>query len=433
MKAQANLDRQIVAVDLDDTVHLLVELTAPPAPNTTGRPPLDLVAVLDRSGSMSGDPLEGVKAAAELLLRLLAPGDRLALVTFDDEVVLELPLAHHGDEALPVIRGIDVGGSTNLSGGWLKAREVLADARPGATRRIVLLTDGEANAGITGADALADLAHAAAENDITTTTIGYGEYFDEDVLAAMASAGRGNTYWAAGADETPQIFAQEFDGLAAVVAQNISLEIRPAEPVEVIAVLNDYRATPVAGGVQIAVGDAFADEERRVVVKLGVPGLSTLGPVVVAEVVLRYVLIGEAVQQHTVTMPIMVNVGTADAADAVELDPAVVEEVLTLVAARTRKVARRAVNDGRTDEAQAMLRRGSAELRRSAATASSPAKLLADADAMDQAATDLEDVAKAASTSKAMWSLETTASTGRSSRTTGPSAGDAIGRNGDDS
>jgi Ca-activated chloride channel family protein len=427
VKAHANLDRQIVALDVDDTVHLLVELTAPPAPNALERPPLDLVAVLDRSGSMSGDPLEGVKAAAELLVRLLGPADRLAVVTFDGEVALELPLAHHGDEALAVIRGISVGGSTNLSGGWLKAREVLADARTDATRRIVLLTDGEANVGITGADALADLAHEAAEGGITTTTIGYVVHVDEEGLAAMAAAGRGNTYWSAGADETPQIFGQEFDGLAAVVAQNVSVEIRPSDSVQVVGVLNDYRVTTVDGGVQVAVGDAFADETRRVVAKLWVPGLSALGPVVIAEVVLRYVLIGGSVQQHTVTFPILVNVGTGEEARAVAQDASVVEEVSTLLAARTRRAARRAINEGRTDDAQSLLRSGSVELRLAASSVSDPAKLLADAEAMDQAATDLEGDANSASTAKEMWSLQMTASTGRSTRAVGASADDLDG------
>jgi len=76
------------------------------------------VIVLDRSGSMSGAPLESVTAATAQLLQLAGPDDRVAVVAFDDEVRLVLPLAHHEPaSASRAVRAIHVGGSTNLSGG----------------------------------------------------------------------------------------------------------------------------------------------------------------------------------------------------------------------------------------------------------------------------------------------------------------------------
>ncbi|MEQ1701157.1 MAG: VWA domain-containing protein, partial [Ilumatobacteraceae bacterium] len=145
MQPTLKFDRTLVTVLLDEVVHVLLELTAPPAV-AVQRAPLDVVVVLDRSGSMSGAPLDSVTAATAQLLRLAGPDDRLAVVAFDDEVQLVLPLAHHEpDAASRAVRAIGPGGSTNLSGGWMKGLELLTTApRPEALRRVIVLTDGHA-------------------------------------------------------------------------------------------------------------------------------------------------------------------------------------------------------------------------------------------------------------------------------------------------
>ena len=83
MQPKITFDRTIVTVLNDAIVHLLVELTAPPAPDTD-RPPLDVVLVLDKSGSMNGAPIESVKAAVAHFLRLVGANDRVGVVAFDE-------------------------------------------------------------------------------------------------------------------------------------------------------------------------------------------------------------------------------------------------------------------------------------------------------------------------------------------------------------
>ena len=102
----------------------------------------------------------------------------------------------------------------------------------------------------------------------------------------MAEAGGGRSYFAATPDDAPGIFAEEFEGLTSLVAQNVSVEIRPSEAVEVVGVLNEFPQVAVEGGVQIQLGDAFADEERRVLFALRVPDLARLGVEKVADVVI---------------------------------------------------------------------------------------------------------------------------------------------------
>jgi hypothetical protein len=63
---------------------------------------------------------------------------------------------------------------------------------------------------------------------------------------------RGRAHYAATPDAAPAIFAEQHDGLTRLVAQNVSVEIRPSTDVELVAVLNDYPAVPVDGGVQLA-------------------------------------------------------------------------------------------------------------------------------------------------------------------------------------
>jgi len=119
LSASVRFDHQLLAVEREHRVHYMLELTAPKAPATERRP-LHLALVIDRSGSMAGPKLEVAKACAAYLARRLTPTDELAVITYDDEVRLELPLAAVGSDQLALehaLHRIEAGGSTNLSGG----------------------------------------------------------------------------------------------------------------------------------------------------------------------------------------------------------------------------------------------------------------------------------------------------------------------------
>jgi Ca-activated chloride channel family protein len=280
---------------------------------------------------------------------------------------------------------------------------------------VLLLTDGQANVGMTAPDQLAALAARSAAAGISTTTIGFGDHFDEDLLRAMADGGRGNARWAQGTDEAAGVFLDEFDGLAAIVAQNISVEIRAADPVEVVAVLNDYPVCQVEHGVQVTMGDAYAGEVRRLVFALHVPGLSAMGPATIGELVLRYVEVGDAVAMHTITTPIVVNIVDPDAVG--NPDPRVVEEVWVLKAAQARRAARDDANRGDHGSAAAHLKQAAAELRHAALAAPAPDRLLEHASALDEAAVTLDEGTYAAATSKQLFYDARAASQNRPTRT----------------
>jgi Ca-activated chloride channel family protein len=371
MHVSVRLDHALLAVDGEHDVHAMLELSAPEAPGDSERAPLRLALVLDRSGSMAGAKLEVAKRCAAWLVGRLHGSDELALVAYDDEVRLLAPL---GQVTRPELRaalaGVGPGGQTNLSGGWLKGLEELRRAPAKVPRKIVLLTDGLANVGITDAGQLAGLAEGAYRDGIGTTTIGFGEGFDEDLLTQMAGAGGGNAHYAPTPDAAPGIFAQELEGLTSLVAQNVSVELQPVAAVELLTVLNDYPAAPVAGGVQLALGDAYGGERRRVVFALHLPHLAVLGPTKVADCVLRYVSVGDEVAEHTVTIPVVANLVSADEAAAAARDLEVQEEVLVLQAARARDEAIRLADTGDYRGARATLKNAAATLRSLAPTLS---------------------------------------------------------------
>lgn len=379
MKASIRVDHKLLAIETEHSVYAMLELEAPPAPEKK-RPALNLALVLDRSGSMTGPKLEVAKRCARYLVQRLAPDDKLALITYDDEVDLLASLAPVEAWLDVAIASIYPGGCTNLSGGWLKGLEELRRAEKGQPCKVLLLTDGLANEGVTDPAQLTKMAAEAARAGIGTTTIGFGDGFDENLLTAMADAGGGNSHYAETPEAAPGIFAKEFEGLVSIVAQNVSVEIRPTKDVKVLRVLNQYPHTLIAGGVQVNLGDAYGAERRKVIFELHIPRMAALGAKKVADIVLRYVSIGDEIATHEVTIPLKVNLVSADEAAAQAPDAEVTEEVLVLKAAHAEDEARKLADSGDYDAAQRVLAEAADELRRKSTHARYRSRLEAEAE-----------------------------------------------------
>jgi Ca-activated chloride channel homolog len=330
MKTNITLSNGHVLQDSPSTVNVLVSISAPPAP-TIEKAPVDVIIVADRSGSMGGSKLNSVREAIASLIRQLAPQDRLGVVTFDHgvDVVVELG-EHNSADATTKIRGIRSGGNTNLSGGWLKACEILTKSRrPEAIARIVVLTDGHANSGIVEPDAVATMTSGAARNGITTSVIGFGDDYDEEFIALMADAGQGNDYFCAGPDQALDVFAAEFAGLATVVAQNISVVARATNEATSIRLLNQQVTSGDEHDLRVAIGDAFGEETRRCVLAFDISSQTEPGLKHIADITVRWASVVGDPQLHEVTFPVEVTV-TADFALVGEDDLRVVEEVRKL-------------------------------------------------------------------------------------------------------
>lgn len=227
MRISAHLDMDVIAVETDDQLSVLVEMTAPPAPaRETARPASTLEVVLDRSGSMSGDRLNGAKTALIGLIDKLDPTDNFGLVVFDDRVEVVVPAGPLRDKSgvKAAISWVEARGSTDLSSGYLRGLQEVGRIAGQAGATVLLISDGHANAGVTDPQTLGGVAAKAQGDNITTSTLGYGLGYDEKIMSAIARGGSGNELFAEEPDTAGALIAGEVDGLLSQSAQAASLD-----------------------------------------------------------------------------------------------------------------------------------------------------------------------------------------------------------------
>lgn len=357
MHVNAHLDVDLVALEQADEVTVLLELTAPDADGGAPRPPATVQVVLDRSGSMGGGRLEAAKTALCALVERLDAGDRFGLVAFDDVVDVVVPTGPLTDRRAVqrAIALLQPGGSTNLSGGLLRGVQEARRAASGRRATLLLLSDGRANHGVTDPAQLAAAAAAAQRAGVATATIGLGLGYDEHLLSEIARGGGGNHVFAAAVDEAMPAVAGEVEGLLSCTAQAASLLVRPAAPVQTVALMNDLPAVAVEGGVMIELGDLWASETRKLLLRLGVPALGAHGLARIATLELRYVAL-PALQEERIDLPLHVNVVPGDQAAGRVPDPKVRTELTFLEVQEAKRRAAEHMRRGDQEAVQEILR-----------------------------------------------------------------------------
>ncbi len=360
MHVNAHLDVDLVALDSEDTVTVLLDLQAPASPEAGApRPEHTAVVVLDRSGSMGGRRLAAAKRALIELVARLDDRDRFGLVVFDHNAQVAVPAGRVGDLGRDRLRrsisAVRSGGSTDLSSGYLRGLQEARRVCTATGATIVLLSDGHANAGVTDPEQLKQVAGNAAKQQISTSTIGIGTSYDESILAAMAEGGLGNHAFAEHSDAAAAAVAGELDGLLTKTVQAANLLIRPTGDVASVRLMNDgLSAQGVEGGVLVELGDFYGGEQRKLVLALQVPAVAALGLAQVGSLALTYVEL-PSLEQHTITLPISVNVVPADIAAGRVPDPVVEREKLLQSAQAAKKQAEEALRRGDIDGARGSL------------------------------------------------------------------------------
>ena len=223
-----------------DATHVLVRLVAPAQPVTENsasaqRAPLDLALVIDRSGSMSGDPLKAALESSVRIIQGLRSDDRIAVVTFDDHVQVVQPLVAVGDahDLVNRVRLIESGGSTALFDGWQEGVKQLAPfVKKERIARVILLTDGQANHGLVDEAKIFEHVAKAAGAGITTSTVGLGHGFNETLLTGMAKAGEGAANFGQTADDLSEAFEEQFAILSNSFLRQVKITVQGGSDVQ---------------------------------------------------------------------------------------------------------------------------------------------------------------------------------------------------------
>lgn len=359
MRANFALDYDILTVEQAHKLYLMAYLSAGPAPQDRQRRPLNLSLVIDRSGSMAGEKIDYTRQAAQLLVQNLGVRDMLSIVLYNDsvETLLTPEYVQRKDLINQRIGTIKPGGTTNLSGGWLEGCSLVAQhLSREALNRVILMSDGLANRGVTSRDQLIALARQKLSEGISTTTMGLGNDFNEDLMIEIASAGGGAFYFIESPEAAPLIFQEELRGLLSVVGQNLVISIEQTEHVSQVTQLNAYPTHTEGRTVAYRLGDVFGDEVKALLLELTVPAIREIGQRRIATLHFTYDELSETgTQRRTWELPVHVNI-QADAQRALPANVEVQRSVLLLRAAQARKSAVDAADHGRYQEASQVLR-----------------------------------------------------------------------------
>ena len=222
-----------------EATQVLVRLVSPAQPTSNQeeapRAPLDLALVIDRSGSMGGEPLAAALESASRIVRGLRSDDRVAIVAFDSAIEVVQPLTTASDREAIVarIKEIDARGSTDLFGGWEEGVKQLAPfTRKDRIARIILLSDGQANQGVVNESEIFARVTKAAGAGITTSTVGLGHGFNESLMTGMAAAGEGVANFGQTADDLDEAFEEQFAILSNSFLRQVKVSVQGGSDVQ---------------------------------------------------------------------------------------------------------------------------------------------------------------------------------------------------------
>lgn len=306
----AQLDRGAILHNGDGTVRVEVTMDAPASQESQAYQPSDIVVVVDTSGSMEGEKLFVAQQSLRALFARLQPEDRLGLVEYSDYARVSIPLQNATplakDSFYSTAFGLRATGSTNLSAGLDAAITLLSSQRSlNRSSRILLLSDGLANAGDSSLQGLTERARSAALIGITVTTMGIGTDFDESVMTALSTAGTGAFYYIAKMEYLPEFFDAELRSSRDTYAKSASIHVTTAIGVSVVDAMGLPVETRNGNEHIIRVGNLYSNRKRSVWLTLYVPSYN-LGPHELGTISLDYERLGQPQRVSVGNLPAVV-------------------------------------------------------------------------------------------------------------------------------
>ncbi|KAK9676690.1 hypothetical protein RND81_11G093600 [Saponaria officinalis] len=271
-----------------DDFTVLIHLKAPVAGSQHCRAPVDLVTVLDVSGSMAGTKLALLKRAMGFVIQHLGPHDRLSVIAFSSTARRLFPLRRMTDtgkyQALQAVNSLSSNGGTNIAEGLKKGAKVMLDRKcKNPVSSIILLSDGQDTytiTGPTGAQSRTDYKSLIPSSiqQIPIHTFGFGADHDAVSMHSISECSGGTFSFIEVEGVIQDAFAQCMGGLLSVVTQELivsvaciypTLELRSIEAGSYLVRLSDNGRKGV-----INVGDLYAEEDRHFLATLNIPNSS---------------------------------------------------------------------------------------------------------------------------------------------------------------
>mmetsp|Transcript_9730 Transcript_9730/g.22333 ORF Transcript_9730/g.22333 Transcript_9730/m.22333 type:complete len:628 (-) Transcript_9730:51-1934(-) len=268
----------------------LVTIQAPTANSEQERQAMDLICVLDVSGSMRGDKLRQVQDAVRFVIDQALPTDRLGLVTFNSFAKRALRLRRMDtegrDEAIAETLRLSAGGGTSIASGLETAVQVMEQRRQrNRVSAILLLTDGIDGSARHRLPSLVGRARAAG---CALYTFGFGADHDAGLLSEVAEQAETPFTYVEDTEHIREAFAGAVGGLASIVAQRVELTLAGHVALKAVHTAFAVQRASESSAV-VSIPDIFAGERRDVVVELVVPAAGgAAGTTVLLEASARY-------------------------------------------------------------------------------------------------------------------------------------------------
>lgn len=220
------------------------------------RLPMNLVVVVDHSGSMASDlRLEKVKTGLHTLIDSLEDADRLSIISFDDLVTVDAPFTATLDRPNlhTVVDALEPRGATNIYDGLRAGLDALGEPPNERQNRVIFLSDGRATAGNTDPVAIKEMALGYVSRGIGLTTVGVGLDFDVALMRGLAESGAGNFYFVEDAEAATEVFTDELAYFLTPIALDVELTATSAPGWSFTDVVGStlWEARPTSGEMKI--------------------------------------------------------------------------------------------------------------------------------------------------------------------------------------